>query len=577
MAAVESVVTGGSPTSSAPSGIDPDPITTQVVRHGLISAAEQMKRALERTAFSPIIYETYDFAAALYDRDIRMLAQAESLAAFMGTMSFCVEGAVEAVGGEEALDPGDIIFYNWPYGTGSHQQDCAVIMPVFAPDGELVGYSALKAHFLDMGAKEPWCTDTTDVFQEGTIFPGVKMYARGELVQDLYRMALANSRLPRAVAGDINAEVVAVRTGAARLLALVERYGRETFSACVERMFDHGEQIVRHTLEQIPDGVYRAGGQLDSDGIVDEVIQFEVVVEVRGSTVRVDLSDAPAAVAGPINSPLPNTVSFARVTIAMLAGAAESPNEGFFRPLEIVTRPGSLFHAVPPAPVFQAGWAGAELSDVLLTAVASALPDSIPACNGGLAGPVWWGQREATGEMWADGYMLPVGLGASRAGDGGSGREAHTVARMRVSPVEVSETKNPWLFEKLELAQDSGGAGRQRGGLGCDFFVQAVEPFSFTAPMERTKRAPWGLEDGGAARSNLFAVVEPDGRRTDIRRGTGVSVPRGATLRMMTGGGGGFGPAAERDPEAVRKDLREGLISERFAREHFPHAFGQAR
>jgi N-methylhydantoinase B len=572
MAAVQTIVTRGALTPSRRVDRDPDPITTQVIRHGLISAAEQMKRALERTAFSPIIYETYDFAAALYDREIRMLAQAESLAAFMGTMSFCVQAAVEAVGGEDRLDPGDIIFYNWPYGTGSHQQDCAVVMPVFTPEGDLVGYSALKAHFLDIGAKEPWCTDTTDVFQEGTVFPGVKMYARGELVGDIYRLALANSRMPRAVAGDINAEVVAVRTGAARLIALVERYGLDTFRASVERMFDHGEQIVRHTLEQIPDGIYSAHGMLDSDGIVDEPINFEVRVEIKGSNVVVDLSEVPGPVTGPINSPLPNTVSFARVTIAMLAGAAESPNEGFFRPLEVVTRPGSLFHAEPPAPIFQAGWAGAELSDVVLTALAEAVPNAIPACNGGLVGPLWWGQREATGEMWANGYMLPVGLGAAASGDGASGREAHTVARMRITPVEVAETKSPWLFEKLELAQDSCGAGRFRGGLGCDFFVRALEPFFVTAPLERTKRRPWGLAGGGSARSNLFAIIAPDGSRTDLRRGTGVPVAKGGTLRMMTGGGGGFGPADERDPGAVGVDLREGLISEEYAREHFPHA-----
>ena len=201
-----------------------DPVATEIVRQGLNAAAEQMKRALVRTAFSPVVYEVLDFAAALYDRDIAMLAQAPSLPTFMGTMSFCVRAAVDAVGGEDALEPGDIVIYNVPYGTGSHPQDVAMVMPVFV-GGELIGYSAIKAHWLDIGGKDPYSTDTVDVFQEGTIFPGVKLYAGGRLVEDIFRFAVANSRVPKMVAGDINATVVGVRTGAAALARLVERHG----------------------------------------------------------------------------------------------------------------------------------------------------------------------------------------------------------------------------------------------------------------------------------------------------------------------------------------------------------------
>src|SRR3954451_22185213 len=159
----------------ADTSIGADPVTTEIVRQALNAAAEQMKRALIRTSFSPVIYEVLDFAAALYDRDVSLLAQAPSLPTFMGTMSFCVTAAVEAVGGEEALEPGDIILYNVPYGTGSHPQDAATVMPVFldaggAGEGALIGYSAIKAHWLDIGGKDPYSTDTVDVFQEGTIF-----------------------------------------------------------------------------------------------------------------------------------------------------------------------------------------------------------------------------------------------------------------------------------------------------------------------------------------------------------------------------------------------------------------------
>src|ERR1700730_13127796 len=185
---------------------DADPVTTQIIRHALNSAAKQMKRAMIRTAFSPIIYESLDFAVVLYDRQIRMLAQAPTLPIFIGTMSFCIEGAVQAVGGEGQLEPGDVLIYNVPYGTGSHAQDCAIVMPVFLADGELVGYAANKAHWLDIGAKAPYCTDTTDVYQEGVVIPGVKLYKAGKLNEEIYRMAIANCRFKKTVNGDLNAQ-----------------------------------------------------------------------------------------------------------------------------------------------------------------------------------------------------------------------------------------------------------------------------------------------------------------------------------------------------------------------------------
>src|SRR3954454_19488087 len=264
--------------------VDADPITTEVIRHGLDSAAEQMKRALVRTSFSPIIYEVLDFAVAIYDRQIRLLAQAPSLPLFMGTMNFCVQAAVEGVGGEDALEPGDIILYNYPYGTGSHPQDAAVVMPIYLHDEQLIAFATIKGHWLDIGGKEPYSTDTVDVFQEGTIFPGVKLYKAGELVDDIYRMALANTRVPKMVAGDLNAEVVGVRAGAAALVDLVGRYGLETFRTSVERMYDHGEAVVRSYLEKMPDGRFVGHGMMDSNGITEDPIPFEVVLEIDGSS-----------------------------------------------------------------------------------------------------------------------------------------------------------------------------------------------------------------------------------------------------------------------------------------------------
>jgi N-methylhydantoinase B len=559
---------------AASGAVDADPVTTEIVRHGLNSAAEQMKRALVRTAFSPVIYEVLDFAVAIYDRKVRLLAQAPSLPFFMGTMNFCVEAAVEAVGGEDALEPADIVLYNWPYGTGSHPQDAAVVMPVFLGDDELIGYTTIKGHWLDIGGKEPYSTDTVDVFQEGTIFPGVKLYSRGELVSDIYRMALANSRVPKMVAGDINAEVVGVRTGAAGLVRVVERYGLDRFSESVERMFDHGEAVVRAYFEQLPDGLYVGEGMMDNDGLDDEPVRWEVALEIDGSTARLDFSNAPDARPGPINCPIASTVSASRIAITMLAGGGESPNEGHFRPIEIVTRPGSMFNPNPPSPCFLYGWPGGQSMEVIYDAISRVLPDVVPACSGGdICSLVWWGTREATGEPWADGSPHPVGQGASARGDGASSLMMHGEAATRFSPTEVWESKNPWLLEKVELAPDSCGAGRHRGGLGVDMFFHMLEDAYVTSATERTKSPPWGIAGGGEARPNSVVLRLPDGTRTSFGKATRLLVPKGATLELYTGGGGGYRPASDRAPEAVRADVADGYVSEQHARLHYAHAF----
>lgn len=552
---------------------DADPITTEVIRHGLNSAAEQMKIALIRTAFSPVIYEIYDFGLAIYDRQVRLLAQAPSLPLFMGTMNFCVEAAVEGVGGEDELEPGDIILYNVPYGSGSHPQDAAVVMPVFLGD-DLIGYTTVKGHWLDIAAKEPYCTDTTDVFQEGTVFPGVKLYSRGQLVRDIQRMVTANSRVPKIVAGDINAEVVCVRTGADRLVKLVERFGAETFNVSVERMFDAGETVVRNYFEKIPDGRYVGEGRMDSNGLDDEPVPFEIEVEVEGSTVRLDFSRVPDASAGPINCPVAATVSASRIAISMLAGAGESPNEGIYRPIEVITRPGSMFHPQSPSPVFLYFTAGFQAIEAIYHGLAQAMPEGVPACSGGdICALVWWGVRESDGEPWADASPHPVGQGGRHGVDGAHGLIHIGSSNTRFSPVEIWETRNPWLVERVEFAVDSCGPGRFRGGLGCDLSFSMLEDCWVTPIIERTKTAPWALASGGEARANDALIRYADGTTRRVAKATGLKMPRGAAIDVLCGGGSGYGPPEQRDPAAVLADLREEYISEDHARRYYPHAF----
>ncbi|MBP2707575.1 hydantoinase B/oxoprolinase family protein [Microbispora sp. RL4-1S] len=557
---------------------DADPVTTEIIRQALNAAAEQMKQSLIRTAFSPIIYEALDFAVAFYDADMCMLAQAPTLPAFMGTLGFCVREAVEGVGGPGALSPGDVILYNDPYGTGSHPQDAAMIVPVFhrpeTGDDLLVGYATIKAHWLDIGGKDPYCTDTVDVHQEGTIFPGVKLYDAGRLVSDIYRMIVANSRMPEMVIGDINAMVAGARTGGEALAAVVRRYGPDVFRRSVARMYAHGEALVRGWFERLPDGVYRADSVIDSDGVNGAPIPFGVEVTVAGSSVTVDLTGCPDQAGGPINCPLPSTVAAARIAVAFLAGAGEQPNEGHFRPLELVTRLGSLFHPVRPAPCFMYGVPSDHAIELIIRALAEAVPDVVPAASGGdINALVWWGNREATGEPWADGAPHPVGQGASRSADGASALMYISESATRFTPSEVWEARNPWRIERLALAEDSGGPGRHRGGLGLDLSFRVLEDQYLTAGLARTALEPWGLDGGLAGRPNRLTVEYPDGRTEDFSLKTRIFLPTGSVVHLRTGSGGGYGPPSERDPEAVRADVREGYISPEQARRHYPHAF----
>jgi N-methylhydantoinase B len=550
-----------------------DPITTEVIRHALNSAANQMKRALVRTSFSPIIYEVLDFAVAIYDKDIRLLSQAPSLPMFMGTLSFCIIEAVKANGGPQTLKPGDALIYNWPFGTGSHPQDMVIIMPVFHKGSELIGYTAIKGHWLDIGAKDPYCTDTTDVFQEGVIFPGVKIYKENVLNEDIFRMIMANTRVPHMVRGDLDAQVTACRVGVKSLLEVVERFGLETYRSAVDDMFDHGERIVRSYFEQIPDGRYVGRGEMDNNGVTKDRIPFEIVLEVKGSDVILDFSGVPDEQVGPTNSPLPTTISASRVAITMLAGYGEAPHEGHFRPLKVVTRPGSMFDPLPPAPSFIYGWPGLQAIEVIYNAVSNALPKAVPAQSGGcICSLVAWGQREETREPWADGTPLPTGQGAWHGGDGGTMLHIAESAT-RFTPAEVWEHRNPWIIEQLALAEDSVGPGKWRGGPGLNLDIRMTEDTLITTVFERSLNAPWGLAGGKEARPNNCYAKMPDGEVHSIAKATHFHMPKDAVLQMKTGGGGGYGDPAERSVEMVQRDLDDGYITEAYARKHYPHAF----
>ena len=550
--------------------IKTDPITSEIIRNSLNSAAEQMKKALVRSAFSPIIYEVLDFASAIYDKNYCMLSQSPSLPGFMGTLSFCVEQAVKEVGGEENIFDGDIIIYNNPYGSGSHSQDAALVKPVFI-ENKLIGYTAIKAHWLDTGGKEPYSTDTVDVFQEGTIYPGLKLYKKGKLEEDIFKLIKANSRVPKAIEGDLNAQLNGIIAGANALKRIVNKFGYELFYASVLEIYEHGEKLVRKSLEKIPDGTYSGFGQMDSNGVDEGVVKFKISIEVKGSDLILDFTDAPDQQNGPINCPLPSTVSKARVAFSMMAGNGEQPNEGFFRPLIVKTKKGTMFNPVSPAPCFLNGWPGLQVIEVIYRILSEKLPEAFPASSGGcLAAAVWWGKREKDGEPWADGAPHPVGQGGFYNGDGVTSMH-HNSAGTRISPTEIWESKNPWLINKIELAKDSCGAGEFRGGLGLDLEFEMIEETFITTVVERTKNPPWGIKDGKAGRANNVQVIKKNGDKFFMPKKSGYKLDKGDKIIFLTGGGGGYGNPEFRKIEKIENDLKQEYLSKKYVEENFKH------
>ena len=551
-------------------GSETDPVTTEIVRHALDAAADQMRVALCRTAFSPIIYEMTDFAAALYDPQVRLLAQGRALPLFLGTLNACVETAVERLGGAEVLDPGDVIVTTYSYDTGSHAQDLTIVVPGFV-EGELVGYAAIKAHHLDLGARDPYCTDTTDLFQEGLILPGVRLYRAGELQDDLYRTLLSNSRLPNALAGDLHAQIGAAEIGLAGLFRLIEKYGLSSFQAYVERIFDHAEALAHKVFTAIPDGVYRSEGAMDNDGVHDELIPFEVIVEIEGDHCTIDFTDAPDEVGGPINCPRATTVSACRMAMmSFFDHAGSSPNEGLFRPIEIKTRPGTLFDPKPPAPCFMYGWPATAVVEHIHRALAPALPDRIPAGSArDLCAGVWWGVDE-DGEPWGDGTDHLVGHGASMHGDANAPFIIISCSGIKNTPIEVLESKRPLLIERFEFVPDTGGTGRFRGGPGVEVHYRALREVFVTLPWDQMRTGSWGLEGGMPGARSAMALRAADGTVQSLEKCSALRIPAGSRLELFAGGGGGWGPPEERALAAIETDVREGYVTRDAANATYP-------
>jgi N-methylhydantoinase B len=539
-----------------------DAITTEVVRYELVSAAEEIKRVFRRTTTIDALYELNDFGMSIYDADVNLIADAPGMPIFSGPLDYCVRSCVAAIGGAERLAPGDVLVNSVPYDIGSQPIDAALIAPVFA-GGEIVAYTALKAHMGDLGAKDPYPTDSTDVFQEGLLLPGIWLYREGELVDSVIRLIRQHSRIPFLTATNFIAGASALRIGGERVRALAERYGVDGFRAAVDRIIEHGEAITRRALSEMPDGSWEIVDYMDDNGVSPDPVRIAVRVVKRGGELTVDLSDSAPQQNGPINSPLPGTVAALRYVVKSLTAPRAPANEGHFRPVRVIAPPGTLFHPRPPAPCFLSGWSRLRLLDLIPAALAEVIPDRVIAVSGSDFYPVIMASFDAAGRgKYVAGGSDAIGLGAAAGRDGQNALFLHAGSGMRNIPCEVREKSPvPVIITRYGLRADSGGAGRFRGGLGIEKEFQPLIPVTTISVVDRTSATTTTGVEGGAAGA-LSEVIFFPGTDRETRRGKHkAELQPGDTVQLRTGGGAGWGDPLTRDPRAVLEDVLDGYVS----------------
>ena len=480
---------------------------------------------------------------------------------FLGANDYAIRKGVEHVGAN-SLEPGDVLLLNYPYWSSAHVNDVTLFAPMFAPGSERpFAYTCIRAHWMDLGAKDPgYVLDSTDMHQEGLIFPGVKILRRGVMNEDLVEMIRFNSRMPDLVLGDLNAQIAATRTGERRLGQLVERFGLDGFRAFCSRIQDHEERMVRRALKDLPHGCWRAVDYLDDDGISDDPIEMVASVSIDDERFTVDFSESSPAVRGPVNIPYGLTLTMCKVVLKSLTTPHTPSNGGLSRLLEVIAPPGNLFHAVYPAPTFTL-WSAIAGFELIYKALASGMPERLTASSGGdVPGFMAIGIHEASGQLYAVSNNDPVGWGATREHDGCNATNHLPEALVRNTPVEVLEMKTPMLVERLELQTDSGGAGEYRGGLGQRRDLRFTASGELISVMKKSKTRPWALAGGREPEPN--AMILFPGTESERRVGTArTAVQREDRASNRTAGGGGYGNPKKREPTRVLDDVLDGYVS----------------
>ena len=552
-----------------------DPITFEVIRNALVAATDEMVLALKRSAYSTNIKTRSDFSCAFFDAELRCVAQGFAQPVHLGSMVEQVPKAVLAYGPEN-LGPHDVIVTNDPHPSGVHLNDVSLISPVHH-EGELLGYVANLAHHVDVGGGAPASIGAfREVFQEGVIIPPVKLVRGGRIVDDVFRLILAQIRSKHETAGDFRAQIAANATGVRRVQALVERHGLETIRATMEELLEYTERRTRAELAALPYGVYEAEGFVDNDGYTDEPVRLHARVEIGESGVRFDMAGSDPQRRAPVNSTYAQTFSACAYTLKCLVDPDLPVNDGFYRLLEVDAPVGTVTNCTWPSAVV-GGWeTQTRLVDVLFLALLPAFPERLPAGTKAMMCQAGFGTLDMDAGRYTCFYeTFAGGYGARHASDGPDAVQTHG-QNTENAPVEETELNYPVRIDGLALVEDSEGPGRFRGGLGLRKDYRFDLATTFTILADRDKSGPWGVFGGQAGRIAEYVHIR-DGIETRLSSKSTLDLVPGDVISVRTCGGGGYGPPEERAPERVLQDVLQGKVSAARARDIYKVAIAGRR
>jgi len=541
-----------------------NPITVEVVRSGLAHIANEMATVLRKTSYNMMIYEVRDYCVGIVDPQGSILSQNfGALPIFLADLGPAIVDGVR-MHGIDGFQPGDVLIMNHPYVCGQHLNNVVVYTPFFY-QGKLVAFLAVRAHWIDIGGTRVGFgySGTREIYEEGLQFRSLKLYRGDQPNEELFQVISDNVRFAESCLGDLRAQIAACRIGDRGLADLVGRYGLDVFLQCVEAIWDQSEALARDQVGKMTPGEYEAEALFDSDGVdLSQPVPLKVKVAIRDSEMTIDFSEISDQVKGSINAGESGAVAAARVAFKSLVSPFSPIDDGCFRPLKIIIPAGKILSATPPAPVGNWSRTLPTVVDLILKALALALPDRIAAGHkGDMGGYAFFGTDPRTARRFLCQTIMGGGWGGRPHEDGENATVSICQGDVQNAPIELQELYYPVIIEQHRLREGSGGVGKFRGGLGIEITVRTLCDAFVNINVERTLAPPWGLftgQNGAPAK----ALVRQDSLDPGcwLTKRPNYPLKKGGSATFFTAGGGGYGPAAERQPELIERDLRFGYV-----------------
>jgi N-methylhydantoinase B/oxoprolinase/acetone carboxylase alpha subunit len=548
-------------------------VELSLLHHRLTAICREMGVAMMKTAHSPVFNEGFDFVCALFDRSGRMIAQAEYNPSMLGAANFTVRWVLEEVGAD-AFRPGDVWVHNDPYRGGCHLPEHMLLKGIFR-DGELFGFAATIGHIAEIGglAAGALAGDATEIYQEGLRLPPVRLMEDGRHVMDIWKILLTNHRTPKLTWGDLHAMLGSLALGERRVGELLSTRGVDDLLASTSELIASSEAWMRRELASIPDGDYPFEDWMENDGVTAEPRRLVVNVHVEGGEVIADFTGTDPQTRGPINATYAVTAAATYNAVFHLTDPELPRNAGCYLPIRVIAPPGSLVNVQHPgAEIGGNSETHCRIIGVVMGALASAVPERAAAADGASGcNFLFGGVHPETGEYYANYHFENVGWGAAATHDGNDAQCA-PLAISRNVPVEIFETRYPFVIRSYRLLVDSGGAGRHRGGLGTERTLEVRAPaMTVSALFDRMLIPPWGLEGGSSGGTTGISIQRrgDDAFRhfTDVfgtvspSKFSNLEVYEGDRIRLVSSGGGGYGDPRQRPREDVLADVRNRYVS----------------